>query len=95
MHKQLQEDLSSLEKIMQRVSRQGLDYLKRIDERSTTANREAASQGSLPEKGLGTIETQYKGQAGIRAAFVNFRTMEKDIERVKTCIRRLLTTGTQ
>lgn len=57
MNKQLQEDLSSLEKIMQLVSRQGLDYLKKIDERYTAANREASSAGRLPEKGLGTIET--------------------------------------
>jgi len=57
MNKQLQEDLSSLEKIMQLVSRQGLDYLKQIDERYTVANRAAAPLGSLPEKGLGTIET--------------------------------------
>ncbi|MCD2426030.1 pyridoxal-dependent decarboxylase [Niabella pedocola] len=57
MNKQLQEDLSSLEKIMQLVSRQGLDYLKQIDERYTVANGAAAPLGSLPEKGLGTIET--------------------------------------
>ncbi len=42
---------------MQLVSRQGLDYLKQIDERYTVANRAAAPLGSLPEKGLGTIET--------------------------------------
>ncbi|MCF3109524.1 aspartate aminotransferase family protein [Niabella sp. CC-SYL272] len=57
MNKQLQEDLSSLEKIMQLVSRQGLDYLKQIEERHTSVNHEAVPGGRLPEKGLGTIET--------------------------------------
>ncbi|WP_300596994.1 pyridoxal-dependent decarboxylase [Niabella sp.] len=56
MNKQLQEDLSSLEKIIQLVGRQGLDYLQQLDQRYTSANKEAPQEGSLPEKGMGAIE---------------------------------------
>jgi len=34
--------------------------------------------------------THYKGQPGIRAAFVNFRTSEKDVELVKELMLRIL-----
>jgi len=60
MNKLLQEDLSSLEKIFQLVSEQGLGYLKNIGERPTSAVPETRGPATLPDKGIGTIETLKK-----------------------------------
>ncbi|MGJ7033608.1 pyridoxal phosphate-dependent decarboxylase family protein [Niabella hirudinis] len=60
MNKQLQEDLSSLEKIMQLVSEQGLSYLKQLAERPVSTTIEAPTPAGMPGKGLGTIETLKK-----------------------------------
>ncbi|SDD10401.1 pyridoxal phosphate-dependent decarboxylase family protein [Niabella drilacis] len=60
MNGQLQEDLSSLEKIFQLISRQGSDYLKNIGERPASTIIEPAAPAHMPYEGIGTIETLRK-----------------------------------
>ncbi|MBZ4190307.1 pyridoxal phosphate-dependent decarboxylase family protein [Niabella beijingensis] len=55
MNKPLQEDLDSLERIIQLVSGQGLNYLKALHTRYTTADIRIPGQGALPQKGGGSI----------------------------------------
>ncbi|WP_040679875.1 pyridoxal phosphate-dependent decarboxylase family protein [Niabella aurantiaca] len=60
MNKLLQGDLSSLEKIFQLVSAQGLDYLKNINGRPTSTVMKTAATAAMPDKGIGTIDTLQK-----------------------------------
>lgn len=60
MDHQLNEDLSSLEAIIQQVSAQSLSYLKNINTRPLSAGTAPLAQIPLPEEGLGTTETLRK-----------------------------------
>lgn len=57
MNKQLQNDLINLDKILETVKLQGLDYLTKLSERPTASKATIQSNDTLNEIGLGSIDT--------------------------------------
>lgn len=57
MNKQLQNDLANIDKILEEVKIQGLDYLSKLSERPTTSKSTVPLNEILNEIGLGSMDT--------------------------------------
>ncbi len=57
MNKQLQDDLSNIDELLEKVKLQGLDYLKSLSERQTSTDVREFSDSKLNEIDLGGIDS--------------------------------------
>ncbi|MFT4155590.1 pyridoxal phosphate-dependent decarboxylase family protein [Parafilimonas sp.] len=57
MNIQLQNDLSQLDTLLEKIKEQGIAYLNNISSRPTSAKKEINTVSALPGEGIGTLET--------------------------------------
>lgn len=55
MNKQLQNDIDQIEDLLDKVKRQGIDYLKNLDKRPTSTNNKVKLIDKITKYGIGTI----------------------------------------
>ena len=60
MNKLFQKDLKDLDNLFEKVKIQSINYIKTINERTTSTQNKIESKSTLPEVGLGTMDTLQK-----------------------------------